>query len=209
MNNPAEIVAYNFLNQPNAVRRPANITRTSHVPVLAAFDPDNAVIWANEELGKIVEKGRRSLRVLRDEDTETLAHEFARALNYREVFQNHLTRSDRSAAIRKQRAQVIMRSTAESYANRRLMEERRAEEVAQQVRMEILSSFDKKEHGSGLTPNDLGTKARESAAGVVNTLRSNYRDCARREFARFHSAQHMPEVGASAKRPSGFKVAKR
>jgi hypothetical protein len=187
MDKPASIVAYSFFDRPHAVRRTANRTAASRVPVLAAFDPDRAVIWANGELRTNVEKNRKAMRVLGDEDTETLAHEFARVLPYRDIFQDHLTRANQLAALRRRRTRMIMRSTAESYANQKLLEERRAEEVVQRIRMEILNSFGRATHGTGLPAGDLSAKAEESAADIIGTLRSDYLDSARREFARLHS----------------------
>lgn len=197
MDKPASVIAYTFFDRPNAVRRPANKTTTDHVPVLAAFDPDNAVIWANDRLRTLVENGRRNMRVLRDEDTETLAHEFARVLNYRDIFQDHLARGDRLAALRARRTRKVMRATAESYANQRLFEERQAEEVVQRIRMEILNSFGHAQHGSGLPVNDFGAKAEQSAADIVGMLRKDYLDSARREFARLHSALRETAAGAN------------
>lgn len=189
MQKPAPIVTYTFFDRPYALRRPANRTVTSHLPVLAAFDPDSAIIWANDELRKIAERNRNSMRVLRDEDAETIAHEFARALKYRDILQDHASRAERVAALRKRRARLIMRSTAESYANRKLAEEREAEEVVQRIRMEILNSFDCAQRGSGLRTRDIGTRAEESADGIVNKLRRDYLDSAKREFVRLHGTQ--------------------
>ena len=84
-----------FFDQPNAVRRPANRTATSYVPVLATFDADNAIILANEALLNTVKRNLRARRQLRDEDVETLTHEFARVLQYRDIFEDNLTQRAR------------------------------------------------------------------------------------------------------------------
>lgn len=189
MDKSAPTVTYTFFDRPYALRRPADKTMTRHRPVLAAFDPDNAIIWANDELRRLVEQNRKSMRVLRDEDAETIAHEFARALKYRDILQDHASHAERVAALRKRRARLIMRSTAESYANRKLAEEREAEEIVQRIRMEILNWFDRAQKGSGLGTRNIGTRAEESAAGIVSKLRRDYLDSAKREFARLHGAQ--------------------
>lgn len=187
MDKSAPTVTYTFLGRPSPARRPANRTSTADTPVLAAFDPDNAVIWANEVFAANVERNRDARRALRDEDTETLAHEFARALQYRDIFREHFQHHDRVAALRKRRAQTIMRSTPESYANRKLAEERRAEEIVQRIRMEIVNSFGHAQRGARPLTDDLSTKAEEWADEVIRTLRTDYLSSARREFSRLNA----------------------
>lgn len=176
-----------FFDQPNAIRRPANMTAMNYVPVLAAFDADNAIIWANEALFNVVERNRRAHYQLRDEDVETLTHEFARVLQYRDIFEDHLTQSDRIEALRKRRSRIVSRSTTESYMNHRLFQERQAEAVVQQVRMEILCSFDRAQHGTGLSASDMSQKVEELTSVFIKDLKQEYRSCARREFARLKS----------------------
>ena len=187
MDKPVQRVAFTFFGRQNVVRRPANRTSTTDTPVLAAFDPDNAVVWANEVLAATVARNRDTRRVLRDEDTETLAHEFARVLQYRDIFQEYDSYNDRVAALRKRRSRMIMRSTSESYANQKLFEERQAEEVVQRIRMEILDSFDRGQRGAGIGIRNIATRAEESAASIVRGLRADYLSSARGEFARLHS----------------------
>lgn len=208
MDKPVSRVAFTFFGRPNAVRRPANRTLTTDTPVLAAFDPDNAVVWANEVLAATVTRNLNTRRVLRDEDTETLAHEFARVLQYRDIFAEYRSYDDRVAALRKRRSRMIMRSTSESYANQKLFEERQAEEVVQRIRMEILNSFDRGQRGAGIGISDIGTRAEESAANIVRGLRADYLSSARAEFARLHSGlygsadtgRHVASKPPSAKR---------
>jgi len=173
-----------FFDQPNVIRRPANKTASNNVPVLATFDADNAIVLANEALLKAVERNRRTRHQLCDEDVETLTHEFARVLQYREIFQDHLTQSDRIDALRKRRSQIVLRSTLESYTNHRLHNERQAEEVVQRVRMEILSAFDRAQHGSGLSSIDITERVEEFTAVFIKTLRQAYLSSASREFTR-------------------------
>ncbi len=177
-----------FLDHPNILRRPANKTTSNHDPVLATFDADNAIIWANGTFLTIAQRNERSRRALGDEDVETLTHEFVRALHYREIFQDHYLHEDRVRELRKLRTRIIMRSTPESYANRILAEERRAEETAQRVRMEILSSFDREQNGNGISMLDIENQAEENAAGLFRVVRDEYRSSAKREFARIHGA---------------------
>ena len=193
MGKPAPTVTYTFLGRPSPARRPANRTSTSDTPVLAAFDPDNAVVWANEDFATNVERNRNARRVLRDEDTETLAHEFARALQHRDIFREHFHHEDRVAALRQRRAQTIMRSTPESYANRKLIEERRAEEVVQRIRMEIVDSFGRAQRGSRPLTDDMSAKAEEWADEVMRTLRTDYLSSARKEFSRLDGSLNAPE----------------
>ena len=202
-----------FFDQPCILRRPADRTAPKHAPVLAAFDADNAVIWANEALLDSFERNRLTQQKLSDEDVETLAHEFARVLEYRGVLEDHYLHEERVHAIRKRRSRQVMRSTIESFANRKLAEERRAEETAQRVRMEILSSFDKAQHGPGFSENDIASKADEQAAGVVNRFRKDYLSTARRDFFRLHSAGgeisrliDTPEKDTSKFRKKAFSV---
>ena len=176
-----------FFDQPNAVRRPANRTATSYVPVLATFDADNAIILANEALLNTVKRNLRARRQLRDEDVETLTHEFARVLQYRDIFEDNLTQRARIEALRKRRARIVLRSTIESYTNHRLYNERLTEEVVQRVKMEILSSFDRAQHGSGLSATNISNNVEEIAAVVVRGLRRDFASSARREFARLKS----------------------
>jgi hypothetical protein len=177
-----------FFGRPNPVRRPANRTPSTETPVLAAFDPENAIVWSNQVLAATIERNRDARRLLRDEDTETLAHEFARALRYRDIFRAHFSHKDRVGALRKRRAQVIMRSTSESYANKKLFEERQAEEIVQRIRMEILNAFGRAQREPSRLTGDLGSRAEESAGDFIRTLKSDYVSSARREFARFHQS---------------------
>lgn len=188
MDKPLSWAACTFLDQPNAIRRPASAVPSAYEPVLAAFDPYRAVVWTNERLAQLATRNRPAGRQLCDEDTETLAHEFARALQFRDIFQEFGSRADRAAALSRRRARLVMRSTSESYANRRLAEERRAEETVQRIRMEILSSFDREQRGSGLKISDMGTRAEESAADMIRNLRPDYLASAKREFARLHQS---------------------
>ncbi len=176
-----------FFDQPNVIRRPAKKTASNYVPVLATFDADNATILANEALLNAVDRNRRTRHQLCDEDVETLTHEFARVLQYREIFQDHLTQSDRIEALRKRRSQIVLRSTLESYTNHRLLHERQAEEVVQRVRMEILSTFDRAQHGSGLSSIDITERVEEFTAIFIKTLRRDFVSSARREFVRLRS----------------------
>ncbi len=162
-----------FFDQSNAVRRPANKTATNYVPVLANFDADNAIILANEALFIVVERNRRSQHQLCDEDVETLTHEFARVLQYRDIFEDHLTQSDRIETLRERRSRIVQRSTIESYTNHKLLHERQAEEVVQRVRMEILSSFDRAQHGSGLSTINITEQVEELAAAFIRELRQD------------------------------------
>jgi hypothetical protein len=177
-----------FFNQPCILRRPADRTAPKHAPILAAFDADNAVIWANETLLENLKRTQLNQQELSDDDVQTLAHEFARLLEYRGIFQDNYLHEDRVRAIRKRRGQQVMRSTIESFANRKLAEERRAEETAQRVRMEILSTFDKAQRGPGFSENDIASKANEQAADLVNKFRKDYLSTARIDFSRLHSA---------------------
>jgi len=176
-----------FFDRPNIVRRPGNKTALERDPVLAAFDADNAVIWANQVLLDFVERNRGRTKHLGDEDVETVAHEFARALQYRDILEEHFVHMDRVAALRKRRSLQVARSTVESYANQKLARERKAEEVVQRVRIEILSAFDRAQRGSGLSATDIADKAEEIAAGMVRDLRDDFTAIARQEFVRLHS----------------------
>ena len=213
MDKPVPTVTYTFFGRPTPVRRPANRTPSAETPVLAAFDPDNAVVWANEVLAATIERNGDSRRTLRDEDTETLAHEFARVLQYRDIFREHLSYQDRVAALRKRRAQVIMRSTSESYANRKLYEERQAEEIVQRIRMEILNAFGRAQRGAPHLTRDLSTRAEESAGELIQTLKSDYLSSARREFARLHGSLNSTEgsggdTGPALERGKTFDVSR-
>jgi hypothetical protein len=178
-----------FFDQPSAIRRPANNTPTNYVPVLATFDADNAVILANRALLRAVERNWRAQHRLCDEDVETLAHEFASVLQYRDIFEDHVTPSDRIEALRKRSSRIVLRSTIESYTNHRLLHERQAKEVAQRVRMETLNSFDRTQHGSGLSSKEITEKVEELAADLVRDLRQDFISTTRREFARLRNHQ--------------------
>jgi len=177
-----------FFDQPNVVRRPADGAASGRSLVLAAFDADNAVVWANEAFLRLVERKQRNRQHLNDEDVETLTHEFARVLHYRDIFEDHFLHEDRVTALRKRRSLQVTRSTVESYTNQKLAQERRAEELVQRVRMEILSSFDRAQRGRGLSMSAIADKAEEFAAGLVRELRDDYVASARREFSRLHGA---------------------
>jgi hypothetical protein len=194
MDKPVPTVTYTFFGRPQPVRRTANRTPSAETPVLAAFDPDSAVVWANQVLAATIERNRESRRVLRDEDTETLAHEFARVLQYRDIFREHFSYKDRVAALRKRRAQTIMRSTSESYANRKLFEERQAEETVQRIRMEILNAFGRAQRVPAHLTRDLSARAEESAGEFIQTLRSDYLSSARKEFARLHGTLNAADL---------------
>lgn len=180
-----DAVAY-FFDHPNILRWPTNRTSSDRTPVLATFDADNAVIWTNRSLLDIAQSYKRARHKLSDEDVATLTHEFARVLEYRDIFQDHYLHADRVAALRRRRSLLVQRSTIESYANRVFAQERKAEEVVQRVKMEILSSFDRSQHGNGLSRDAINDKAAENAATLISNLKGEFISSAKQEFSRLH-----------------------
>lgn len=165
-------------------RRLAHNNIPSTVPVLAAFDVGTAAVWANETMTHAIARYRRTARKLCDEDVETLAHEFARALEYEDIFREHCTRRDRVQEMTTRLSLSAARSTEESYMNRTLGRERRAEEWVQRIRMEIISAFDRSHHGSGLRESVISDSAENLAEQWVARLRDDYVSKARREYQR-------------------------
>lgn len=184
---PTDAVEY-FFDHPKIMRWATNRTSSDRTPVLATFDADNAVIWANRSLLEIARSYKRSRHKLSDEDVATLAHEFARVLEYRDIFQDHFLHAERVAALRRRRSLLVQRSTMESYANRVFLQERKAEEIVQRVKMEILSSFDRSQHGVGLSRDAINDKAEEHASALVSNLRHEFLSSAKKEFSRLHDA---------------------
>ncbi len=159
------------------------------LPILAAFDVETAAIWANEEFARAIVRHRKTGRKLRDEDVETLVHEFARVLEYEDILKDHPSLRDRIALMTKRLAIKVARSTEESFMNRTLRREREAEEWVQRVRMEILSAFDRRQHGFGLSDSVIADKAERLASDWVAKLRSDYLKKARNEYRRLVRAQ--------------------
>lgn len=178
--------ADNALSPLNVVLRKVATNRRPQSTVLAAFDPDHAVIWANEEFLREVERNEGARHPLRDENVEVLALEFARVLEYRDLFEDYETHVERITAIRKRRSRIVMRSTVESYKNRSLAREREAEETVQKIHMEILSSFDRAQRGPGLSARDIEDRAEQSAADMVRQRKAEFVVRAQTDFERIH-----------------------
>ena len=73
--------------------------------------------------------------------------------------------------------------------NRMLSRERRAEEWAQRVHLELLSAFDRAQHGHGFTESAIWNKAEGLAATRMSRLKDDYLRKARREYRRRVRAQ--------------------
>jgi hypothetical protein len=71
--------------------------------------------------------------------------------------------------------------------------------------MEILNSFGRAGRQTGLRIDEITAKAEESAAGIVGTLRKDYLDSAKREFARLHRSAETAD-GDSAEQLSNGTV---
>lgn len=154
-------------------------------PVLAAFDVETSAIWANDALAHAIARSKKVPRKLRDEDVETLVHEFARALEFEDVLKEYRSQRDRVAVMRKRLSVSVSRSTEEAFMNRMLIREHQAEEWVQRIRMEILSTFDQAQHGPGLTESAIANKAEGLTSEWMTRLHDGYLTKARNEYRRF------------------------
>ena len=156
--------------------------------VRAVFDIEIAGIRANPALLRLKSQHELTRHRLRDEDVEALVHAFAYALNYRDIFDQYGSAEERIEALVRQRNLAVMRSSEESYTNATLVRHRKAEEWVQRVHMEILSSFDKAGHGTGLSDSSIADKAEELAADWCREHKIDCHTAAQREYRHLSQA---------------------
>ena len=152
------------------------------VTVLAEFHVETAAIRANDALLQAMSRNRKTRHNLCDEDVETIVHAFAHALHHKDIYEQFEKPQDRAEEMIRRRNRDVKNSSEESYTNRTLQLERRAEECVQMVRMEILSSFDRAGHGPGLSDESIADKAEEFAAESVRQSRKNHASRAKDEY---------------------------
>jgi adenylate kinase family enzyme len=153
-------------------------------PVLATFDVATGAIWGNDALAAAIARYRRSGRLLRDEDVETMVHEFARVLDYEDIFERSSSHRQSVRLMTQKLARDVSRSTAEAFANRMMRRERLAEEYVQRVHLEILSNFDRSQKGLGMTSSAIANQAEDRASEWMAKRMKNYRRKAHREYDR-------------------------
>lgn len=158
-------------------------------PVLAAFDPETFAVWGNAALASAIRIAEQRHRKLRDEDIETLVHEFARTLEYEDLFEDCRDRNHLREMIRSRLLVTVARASEESFMNKQLRQERLAEEMVQQVRMELLSSFDIAAKGRGLRPSEISNQAEDRATQWIDDLRGDYRARARDNYRRLVNSE--------------------
>ena len=152
--------------------------------VLAAFDPETFAVWGNDGLSRAMRLAERRNQKLRDEDVETLVHEFARCLEYENLFEDCRDRNHLREMIRSRLMVTVARASEESFMNRQLRQERLAEETVQRVRMELLSAFDRMARGQGLKGREILDKAEDRADRWTRSQRDGYREKARNDYRR-------------------------
>jgi adenylate kinase family enzyme len=168
-------------------------------PVLATFDVATGAIWSNDALARAIARHRRSGHLLRDEDVETLVHEFARTLDYEDIFERYPSHRERVELMTKRLARDVSRNTAETFANRMMRRERLAEEYVQRVHLEILSNFDRTQKGSGLTGSAISDTAEDRASDWMAKMKHDYRRKAHREYERIMRDQEGAQSGQAGR----------
>ncbi len=170
-------------------------------PVLAGFDPETFAVWGNGALASAIRIADQRNRKLKDEDIETLVHEFARSLEYEDLFEDCRDRNHLREMIRARLMVTVARASEESFMNRQLRQERLAEEMVQHVRMELLSSFDIAANGRGFRQSEISNQAEDRAMRWIDDLRGTYRERARDDYRRLingHTARAHDASGDAA-----------
>ena len=174
-------------HSPSTVKGQKPVRLAKAAPILASFDSENAVIWANKALLTSLSDSRNSGKPLRDTDVATLAHEFIHVWQYKDVFEKFSKREERAAEMIKRHAALVAKVTEDQYVQHVLGKEKQAEKLAQRIVVEMLSHFSRSRGGSGFPSDQADFLAEERAKQWIRGLRKSYADKARRAYRKLRS----------------------
>ncbi len=114
------------------------------IRVLAEFDKENGVIWANEALLQAMARARSTGTKLSEANVATLTHEFAHVLDYEDIFEKFKDRgritaelAEIASALRTRLAEKVNNTTEVQFMQHYLAKERSAEEYAKKITAEL------------------------------------------------------------------------
>lgn len=177
----------------------AQARSSSEISVVAGFDQENGVIWANEGLLQAIDRAHKTKTKLIEIHVQTLAHEFAHVWQHKDILARFTDRKNIKSdiikiafALRQQIAERVQISTEFQFIQYYLDKEKEAEKIANTITAEL------RQHRKQLPRNSKSFYINQSTDTWFYNLRQSYEKQYRGLYVK--TKEQLMELGDSAQK---------